>query len=422
MKKNALYQLDSFSKEPNTEIQKLLEEFGNNIETIEKKKKIPLILFQDGRNEAYYIDCHIEANTTVELFDYEASLDQEEQDDIKANRNLLPFHKLFIKMQDDAIKGRQFNDIIAEYMPKGARADRPLNIYGGQHRAKSIETANAKAINRCHGFRIYFGITVNQRNDIAQVSNANINVPIDLLDRMQETVLGPQLRSWCKKVGLLTKDFAERKNNEGLITARLARTFVVNFIRGKEYKGQTENKTFLTLIANEANEEYLSWDQKKRLEVLVDTDLLEAGKNFARLHKKQIDTIRKDKELSKTAEFRTKTLTPSILSAWAYVAGLLLKEKKKFTKLIKLPEATKNKNPLAAKEMSEYKHQSDPKTYRGLGTRSDRKERGKLVELFLLYSSKEQPLINHNLIDAAVTNYLSYSLDEERKKKLSRLK
>ncbi|OGU73483.1 MAG: hypothetical protein A2V93_10245 [Ignavibacteria bacterium RBG_16_34_14] len=91
-------------------------------------------------------------------------------------------------------------------------------------------------------------------------------------------------------------------------------------------------------------------------------------------------------------------------------------------KLIKLPEKTKNSNPLSAKEMSDYKHQSDQKTYRGLGTRTDKKERGKLIELFLLYSDKQETSITHNLIDAAVSRYLTEALAEESKKKLAKVK
>jgi len=155
---------------------------------------------------------------------------------------------------------------------------------------------------------------------------------------------------------------------------------------------------------------------------LDDPLLKEAGKNFAKLHKKQMESIKKDVELSKITEFKTKALTPSIISTWAFVSGLLQKNRKRLEKLYKLTDKTKSKNPLSAKEMSEYKHQSDLKTYRGLGTRTDRKERGKLIELFLLYSEKQEPTITHNLIDAAVTNYLTFSLEEERKKKLSRLK
>ena len=92
------------------------------------------------------------------------------------------------------------------------------------------------------------------------------------------------------------------------------------------------------------------------------------------------------------------------------------------TSLIQLPEKSKSTNPLAVKEMTDYKHQSDKETYRGLGTRTDKKERGKLIELFLLYSEKQESKITHPLIDLAVTNYLSYVLLEERRKKSAKVK
>ena len=421
MSKEKIFTLTADTKEPSAQIQKLLSEFRRNIETLESKTDISFPLFQDGKSEAYYIDCHILASNTVDVMDYEASLDPEEQEDFKANRTLLPFHKLFLKMQDDAKNGRQFNDIIVEYSPDGINAERPLKIYGGQHRAKSIENASKNLINRYHGFRVYLGLTVNQRNDIAQISNANINVPIDLLDRMQETVIGPELRNWCKKVGLVSKDFAERKNNDGIITARLARTFVVNFQKGKDYVGEINSKAFVSLTGNEANDFYLKLDNKERIKILKDNDLFEAGKSFAILHKKQMSVIKKDKELSKTTEFKTKAITLAVISAWAFAAGLLLRDGKRLTKLYSLSSTPKG-DPLAAKEMSEYKHQSDEKTYRGLGTRSGKKECGKIIELFLLYSQKSYASITNALIDGAVTSYLSYALEEEKTKKLSKLK
>ena len=423
MKTNNAYYLAPGTPQPNKNIDKLVLDFREGIESLESKKEIPFSLFQDGKSESYYIDCHMSSNSVKDLLDYEASLDPDEQEDIKANRSFLPLHKLFLKMQDDAKRGRQFNDIIVEYLPNSQRPEKPLKIFGGQHRSLSIEESAKYGVNKFHGFRVYFGLTVNQRNEIAQVSNANINVPMDLLDRMQETVVGPGLRLWCKKVGLLTKDFAERKNNDGVITARLARTFIVNYYAGKEQCGSLDNRIFTSLIGSEVNEVYLDkWDRDERSKKIKDPVFLEAGKQFCKLHKKQIYSIKNDRELSKISEFRTKALTPSILSAWAFVAGILCQDKNKLAKLYKLTEKTKNSNPLSAKEMSEYKHQSDQKTYRGLGTRTDKKERGKIIELLLLYSNKQETTITTNLIDAAVSSFLTKSLAEESKKKMAKVK
>ena len=421
MKKDPIFVLAPEAKQPSKPIQSLIDDFRESIETLESQFNTPFTLFQDGKSEAYYIDCHISALTVKDKLDYEASLDPDEQDEIKANREFLPLHKLFLKMQDDAKKGRQFNDIIVEYLPNSHRPEKPLKIYGGQHRSLSIEESIKEGLNRYHGFRVYFALTVTQRNEIAQVSNANINVPLDLLDRMQETVIGPELRKWCKKIGLLSKDFAEKKNNEGVITARLARTFVVNFFLGAS-QSEIENRVYSSLIGNEVNDVYLNWEKAKRITNLNDFKLLEAGEYFTKLHKKQIDKVKKDVELSKTSEFRTKALTPSIISAWSFTAGLLQSDRKRLEKFYKLPDKTKSTNPLSAKEMSEYKHQSDPKTYRGLGTRTDKKERGKLIELFLLYSEKQENSLTPNLIDAAVTKFLTKSLSEESKRKLAKVK
>jgi len=412
------------AKEPENSIKQLIADFRIQVETLESRNSQAFPLSQDGKSEAHFIDCHILSTTVSDLLDYEASLDPEEQEEIKANRDLQPLHKAFMRMQEDAKKGRQFNDIIVEYLPTGSRAEKPLKIYGGQHRAKSIDEAAKSGIERYHGFRVYFGLTLQQRNEIAQVSNTNINVPLDLFDRMQETILGPQLRTWCRSIGLLTgnQDFAERKNAEGIITARMARTLVVNFVNAKDVKGEIGNKVYASLLGKEANDKYLGWTREERLNYLKDPVLKEAGQRFALLHRKQMERVKKDPELSKISEYKTKALTPSVLSAWAFAVGLLQRDKKRLEKLYQLPEKSKSTNPLAVKEMTDYKHQSDKETYRGLGTRTDKKERGKLIELFLLYSEKQESKITHPLIDLAVTNYLSYVLLEERRKKSAKVK
>jgi hypothetical protein len=417
------YELAPQTKKLGDQIRSLIEDFVQQIETLETKLGMPLVVFQDGKNDSFYIDSHILSTSVSDLFDFDASLDPDEQEDIKANRTLQSLNKLYDKMKADAVKGRQFNDIIVEYMPSGSRAERPLKIYGGQHRASSIELAAKSDVFRYHGFRIYFGLTIDQRSEIAQISNSNINVPLDLFDKMQETVLGPELRNWCKSVGLLSKDFAENKNNEGIITARLARTLVVNFIQGTLTTGGIQERAYSSLIGAEVNQEYLTWSKEKRKQILENVALIEAGKEFAKLHKSQMDAIKKDDELSKVAEFKTKALTPAVLSTWSFVAGMLQKDKARLKKLYQLPDKTKGKNPLAAKEMSQYKHQSDLlKPYRGLATRTDKKERGKMIELFLLYSKIQQAFITTPLIDSAVTNYFSYVLQEERKKKAAKIK
>lgn len=413
--------IDPFVEAPNEAVHRMVKKFRESIPTLEQRLNLPFILFQDGKSKAYFVDIHIASEDIGGNLDYEASLDPEDQEEYKANRNLLPFHAIFLRMQKDAKQGRQFNDIIAEYSPE---SEPVLKLFGGQHRSRSIEGSIIDGINRYHGFRVYFGLNKNQRNDIAQVSNANINVPIDLLDRMQETIIGPELRNFCKNVGLIQrdKDFAERKNKDGLITARLARTFVVNFVEGVKAAHNNSMLTFSGFIGDEANDVYLKWNTDYRISVLKDPHLIRAGKEFARLHRKQLEGIKSDKELAKISEFRTKALTPSIISSWSFTAGFLQDKDKRLKKFYKLNEISRNSNPLSAKEMSEYRHHSDPKTYRGLGTRTDKRERGKLIELFLMYSEKEEKSITIKLIDAAVSSFMAKVLDDESKKKSARVK
>jgi len=413
--------IDPIVESPSETIQRMVKKFRESIPTLEQRLNLPFVLFQDGKSKAYFVDIHIASEDIGGNLDYEASLDPEDQEEYKANRNLLPFHAIFLKMQKDAKQGRQFNDIIVEYSPE---SDPVLKLFGGQHRSRSIEESLKDGINRYHGFRVYFGLNKNQRNEIAQVSNANISVPIDLLDRMQETIIGPELRNFCKNVGLMPKekDFAERKNKEGLITARLARTFVVNFVEGFKSAQSNTKLTFSGFIGDEANDVYLKWNTLDRISTLKDPQLIKAGKEFAKLHRKQLDGIKSDKELAKISEFRTKALTPSIISAWSFVAGFLQDKEKRLKKFYKLREISRSSNPLSAKEMSEFKHHSDPKTYRGLGTRTDKRERGKLIELFLMYSEKEEKSITTKLIDAAVSSFMAKVLNDESEKKSARVK
>lgn len=418
------YILISKSSEPSSEVKKCIDKFVVQIETLESHRRQPFFLFRDDKSGAYFFDCHILASNVSNLLDYEASLDPEEQDDYKANRDLNEFHKLFLKMKDDAKRGRQFNDIIVEYLPSDDEYDLPIKIYGGQHRAKSIEEALKSDIDRYHGFRIYFGLTKTQRIEIAQISNSNINVPIDLFIRMQETTLGPELRNWCKSVGLLgtKQDFAESKNSDGIITARLARTFITNFLRGQEFEGDYTIKPLTPMSGNEVNEYYLSLDQQRRQRIFSDPELKRAGTQFANLHKAQMEKVKRDSEISRNNEFKTKAITPSIISAWAFVAGLLQKQSAFLSKLYGLQKNVKKSDPLSASQMSKYKHQSDKSTYRGLGTRSDKRERGRLAEVFLVYSQKEEKMLTTALLDLSVTQYHTKLSNEELRKKAAKVK
>lgn len=60
-------------------------------------------------------------------------------------------------------------------------------------------------------------------------------------------------------------------------------------------------------------------------------------------------------------------------------------------------------DPLNAAEMSKFKHDQDPLTYRGLGTRSDPKERQRMAQVFLARSVSQGTAIDKTLITQAVS-------------------
>jgi hypothetical protein len=215
-----------------------MEEFHRSLETLEQQMHGPYLLFQDGKSKSYYTECHPSAGGITEVVDLNASLDPDEQEEYRINREMLVNHPAFTVMQEDARKGRQFSDIIAEWNTSYS-ADKPIKILGGQHRCESIIEAADAQPERCHGFRIYFGLTKEQRVEIARISNTSIAVSNDLLDRMSEGLLGTELRDWCQEVELLDEgqDFADRRSTSGVLTVGLARALFANYILGASFKG-----------------------------------------------------------------------------------------------------------------------------------------------------------------------------------------
>lgn len=384
-------------------------EFWEEVKTIECEKELDPILFQDNKSGAFYIECHSLASVVESLLDTDAVLDPEEQEEFRANRDIQERHKAFLKMIADAQSGRQFSDIIIEFN-KQYKADKPLKVLGGQHRVFALRESLANGVDRPHGFKVYFDLTMEQRNEITQISNTNIAIPADLIDRMQETMLRSGLREWCKKVGILKKneDFSERKTTEGIISVRVARSFVVNFIEGMKEKFDPK-KLYIPYICKsgvggeiDARYKKLLDDRKDKL--WQDKNLLSAGKAFSNLHKTQMKAIDSDPDLMKIKEYRIKAITPVVASAWALIAGLIAKDVKRQTKFYNL-SSVKNENPLNSEGLSNANHHTDESTYRGVGTRTDKKELGRMAEILLTYIDSPRSNITKNIIDAGIRSY-----------------
>jgi hypothetical protein len=395
---------------------KQIEEFYEKIPTLEKKLGRGLILNEDTKTSAVYTECHISAKDLVEFMDLDAVVDPENQEEFRANRLLRDKDPGYLIMLDDAKKGRQFSDIVIEYNTE-YKPKKPLKVLGGQHRSEAIK--NALPLNRYHGIRVYFNLDKVKRVELYIVSNTNIQVPKDLIDRLNEQSMEPpnKLRDYCYAIGILQHgdDFGERRSSEEafLPTVRMMRTFVVNFYKGMKFKGGDFDA--LPLIpylckSGTDDEEYTEIFHKIK-SFKDDNVLLEAGKNFVKMHKKQFEQIGQGKIVGKK-EFRIKALSLSVVSSWAFAAGLLQSRTraKRLKKLYSLPDLSGDMDPLNAKAMSEARIEEDPETYRGLGTRSESKERGRMLKLFLLFSKSSKPKISLEMCKAAMQDFTAQDL------------
>ena len=143
-------------------------EFINAFDTYEESNGVPLSLLQDLKSGAYYCVCHLQGKDIALKADTEAVLDPQESEDYKLNRQLYTDTYAYKLMESDAKKGRSFEDIVMEY-DNSYRPEKPLKIYGGQHRAVAIRESYKDKINSFHGVRIYYGLTTEQRFEIASV-------------------------------------------------------------------------------------------------------------------------------------------------------------------------------------------------------------------------------------------------------------
>jgi hypothetical protein len=76
-----------------------------------------------------------------------------------------------------------------------------------------------------------------------------------------------------------------------------------------------------------------------------------------------------------------------VLSAWAYVAGVLSGNAKRLARHYALKDQT-GRDPLNAAALAKGRHGTDADNYRGLGYRTDAKERRRFAKLFYLQAEK----------------------------------
>lgn len=400
---------------PDKAVLKEVERFFDEVPTLEGLEGIEPLILQDGKSRSYYVRCSLAANEAASRLDLNAKLIPESEDSFRANRELLLDHNTYKKMRADAESGREFGDIIVEYNTDYS-PERPLKVWGGQHRSKAIEEAfDTNGVKRFHGFRVHFLLTKEQRTELALVSNTNINISNDLFDRqLEETLVGPELRKWCQKVGLLAEeeDFPSQGSRSEKITTRQARTFIVNFHRGKD-RGKELSKAeldktvyqpYLCESGHTLDAEYERIVEKRGASLWKDTTLIEAARALAALHEGQQKAVKTGKGIRNNKGFRNKALTDSVLAAWSYVAGLLQNHPERLANHLAMPKKVKGRpDPLNASDMSNFKHAEDPATYRGLGTRAAMKDRERMAQVFLARSTAANLGFDKQLMNKAVS-------------------
>jgi hypothetical protein len=357
----------------------------------------------DARTKARYCECHVPASKLVPLSTTDVPLDPEEQPEYRANREIVTSHMAFERMQQDANQRRSFSNIVTEFTTE-YDADHPLKIIGGQHRYQAIKEAFETGIDEYHGVKVYFGLDSDQRLDVQLISNTVIAVSADLYDRMQETVRGPELRNWCQRVGFLAagQDFADKRQRGAPMTVRNARTFIINYFAGIEASHSDFAKTDTTPFVAKSGEEDKQWEgvRNRKPSIWKDAKLERAGAEFSALIVAQRDAFKGTKG---SVDSQEKAMNYAVLSAWAYVAGLISGNEKRLVQHYQLKLA-KGKDPLNASALAKGRHKTDSENYRGLGYRTDAKERGRFVELFNAQAEKGEG-INASLINVAIAKY-----------------
>jgi hypothetical protein len=382
-----------------SDINAIVRQFIEECEPAEQ----PLHVFVDARTLAQYCECHLRAETILSLGTIDVPLDPEEQPEYRANRQVVEDHVAYEQMKDDARAHRTFSNIVAEFTT-GFDPKHPLKIIGGQHRFNAIAEAFKAGVNELHGLKVYFALNADQRFDVQLISNTNIAASTDLFDRMHETLSGPDLREWCQTCGLLesAEDFADKRRRGHAITVRAARTFILNYFRGKAVDSDKFDVSDTTPLVCKTGVPDPEWEKLRiaQPQLWKDKKLEEAGIEFARLVEAQRNGFTGTKV---NVDYAEKALNMAVMSAWAYVAGLLHSNEVRRKRHFALADTT-GKNPLNAAALAKGRHKTDPDNYRGLGYRVDPKERGRFVELFYLQAEKGSG-INNGLIDLAIKKY-----------------
>ena len=147
------------------------------------------------------------------------------------------------------------------------------------------------------------------------------------------------------------------------------------------------------------------WEKAKEShpKLWSDSDLAQAGKEFSALVEAQRNAFGKTINPKPKPDYPEKALNIAVMSAWAFVAGMLRNNPTRLKRHFNLRNST-GKDPLNAGALAKGRHKTDAQNYRGLGYRTDPRERGRFVELFFL-QSEDGKGITPSTIDIAIKQY-----------------
>ena len=384
----------------------LVKQFVGECHPLEGHEKLQLL--SDARTGAHFCECHILGSKIVELGTTDVPLDPDDQPEYRANRGIEEGSNAFQKMKDDAEQRRSFSNIVAEWK-KESDSSTPLKIIGGQHRFEAFRHAVDNGVDVIHGVKVYFALDMQQRLDVQLISNTNIDISGDLIDRLRETAKGSSLRDWCQTVGLLEpkKDFADSYARGGPISVRMATNFITNYYNGKEIDPKNFAAVATTPVVYKSGGSDEEWEETKvdHPQLWGDQGLLAAGKEFAALVRSQREAFagaKKQRGRSKP-DYPEKALNLAIVAAWAYVAGILHSNQVRLKRHFALKGWTSH-DPLNAAQLALGKHWTDSPNYRGLGYRTDPQERGRFVELFFIQAEDGKGITKQS-IDIAIKKF-----------------
>ena len=79
----------------NDEVEKTVRDFLNNVDTLEKAKEMPILIFQDGVKKSYYLRCAVTGETMSNNVSLDARLNPHTGETFRDNREILSHITLF---------------------------------------------------------------------------------------------------------------------------------------------------------------------------------------------------------------------------------------------------------------------------------------------------------------------------------------